>query len=187
MEIDGWVYDFESLPFWDNHNKISYVMDKLIENDNSDCACLIYSIAEVSMCNNIGFLAVLKNKKKPFLYKNVTNFYFPMQYADFSRDGRLLFVKTQIYDKERKRMNCPLLVMNVAEDCFSAIPINTPNPCYQVVEKSRDIFGIKADPYQAKHNIILQEMNQMEIKISELKWYSMSVLDDYSEWGGRKN
>ena len=44
-----------------------HVYDEYFEIPQSDTLCCIYSIAEVSMCNYLGFLAILKNKEKPLL------------------------------------------------------------------------------------------------------------------------
>lgn len=65
MDINGWNYLFESLPHWRIRERFPYVYDQLTQSPSNKYAILIYSIAEVSMCNEVGCLAVLKAESIP--------------------------------------------------------------------------------------------------------------------------
>ena len=64
MKTTDWNYDFHSLPHWDNREKLHYVCDEYYEIPQSDTLCCLYSICEAGMLDYLGFLAILKNKKR---------------------------------------------------------------------------------------------------------------------------
>lgn len=55
MTATDWKFDFESLPRWDNRERIPFVYDAFFDIPQNDALCCIYSIVEVSMCNPEGF------------------------------------------------------------------------------------------------------------------------------------
>ena len=65
MEINGWNYLFENLPHWGIRERFPYVYDQLTQSLTGEYAILIYSIAEVSMCNEVGGMAVLESREHP--------------------------------------------------------------------------------------------------------------------------
>ena len=67
MEFDGWNYCYENLPYWEVRNRFPYVYDQFTQSPLGKHAILIYSIAEISMCNEVGCLAVFESKEYPFL------------------------------------------------------------------------------------------------------------------------
>ena len=64
MKIDGWDYSFENLPHWGIRERFPYVYDQLTQSPSGEYAILIYSIAEVSMCNEVGCLAVFERREQ---------------------------------------------------------------------------------------------------------------------------
>lgn len=65
MDINGWNYLFENLPHWRIREHFPYVYDQLTQSVTGKYAILIYSIAEVTMCNEVGCLAVSKPRASP--------------------------------------------------------------------------------------------------------------------------
>ena len=179
MIIQGWEFNFESLPNWDNRERIAYITDDFFENKTSDTACMIYSIAEVGMCNYIGFLAILRNKKEPVLFLNITNFNFPKQEVCFSSDGHLIFVQSHLYNKSIKQTECPLIIIDIQRKCFSYFQTDNCNPCYQVKELNHCVFSIMADEFQKKHDKRFKKFSNKKIKINRLKWFPIEDLANF--------
>lgn len=163
MLIQGWNFDFESLPYWDNHDKIPYVTDDLFQNEISNVACIIYSIAEVRMCHSIGFLAILRNKENPELLLNITNFCFPKQEITFSSDGNIVFLQAQIYFRENHSVEYPLLLINIKNPGFSYIRTHHNPSCFRIKERDTLAFTVEADDFQ--------------VKIENLNWYELKELN----------
>ena len=119
MRTTDWQFDFASLPRWDIREKIPFVYDEFYEVPGKDMLCCIYSVAEVSMLNYQGFLAVLRNKEKPELVLNVTDISFCINFSH-SEDGKLLFLKASLYFSE-KGWRQPVLMLDMEKDRFSYI------------------------------------------------------------------
>lgn len=58
--IDNWKYDYEKLPGWIEKSSLS--RNLLYENHDFDMACLLYGIQEISMCHEVGNLAIFQIK-----------------------------------------------------------------------------------------------------------------------------
>lgn len=100
MRTTDWKFDFSALPNWSNRDSIAYVYDKFLEIPQNDVLCCIYSIAEVSMCTYLGFLAILKNKEKPSLFFNVAHGFNFLPCIDTNAKGNLIFLRPYLYDKK---------------------------------------------------------------------------------------
>ena len=100
MQTTDWSFDFASLPRWDNREKWFYTYDAFYEVPGKDMLCCIYSVAEVSMLNYEGFLAILRNKEKPELVLNPADICFCVNFSQ-SADGRFLFLQPSFYFRER--------------------------------------------------------------------------------------
>ena len=73
-ETTDWKFDFSTLPHWEDRYSMPYIYDKFLDIPQSNTLCCIYSIAEVTMCNYVGFLAIIKNKEKPSIFLNIKDF-----------------------------------------------------------------------------------------------------------------
>lgn len=125
MKIDGWDYSFENLPHWGIRERFPYVYDQLTQSPSGEYAILIYSIAEVSMCNEVGCLAVFERREHPFLILNAYQAHFPTQTPIFSANGRYVCLKSQMYLPDQNRVECPLLLLNLYERQFTALTVDT--------------------------------------------------------------
>lgn len=180
MKTTDWKFDFSILPRWENRNLIPYVYDEFLEIPQSNMLCCIYSIAEVTMCNYLGFLAILKNKEKPSLYLNITEFTFTGNISA-SSDGSLIFLQPDIYYKKTNECKRPILIIDVIRNVFSYIDTNNFNPCYSVKEIVENTFKIDADEYQRKNDKRLNTLNKKEIQTDRLKWYELIELNSLPE------
>lgn len=173
MKTTDWKYDFTSLPHWDNHSQ-PYVFDEYLEIPKTDILCCVYSIAEVTMCNYLGFLAILKNKRNPELILNITGNMHFLNQISVNAKGNLIFLQSSLYDKSSKRSERPLIIIDVEKNMFAYYKTNNYNPCYTVVELNEDTFGIKADDYQKKYDKRLKSWSRKKIKIRHLQWYAFT-------------
>ena len=173
MKTTDWKYDFTSLPYWDNHSQL-YVFDEYLEIPQTDILCCVYSISEVSMCNYLGFLAILKNKRNPELILNITDNINFLNQISVNANGNLIFLQSNLYDKSSKKSERPLIIIDVEKNRFSFFKTNNFNPCYKVIELNEDTFGIKADDYQKKYDERLEALSRKKIKIRHLQWYDFT-------------
>lgn len=174
MKTTDWKFDFSVLPRWENRNLIPYVYDEFLELPQSNMLCCIYSIAEVTMCNYLGFLAILKNKEKPSLYLNITEFTFTGNIS-VSPDGSLIFLQPDIYYEKTNECKRPRLIIDVKRNVFSY----TFNPCYivkEIIEKTID-----ANEYQRKNDKHLNALSKKKIQTDRLKWYELIELNSLPE------
>ncbi len=125
MQIDGWDYSFENLPHWGIREHFPYVYDQLTQSLTGEYAILIYSIAEVSMCNEVGCLAVLERREHPLLILNAYKAHFPPQTPVFSANGRYVCLNSQMYLPDQNRVECPLLLLDLYERQFTVLAIDT--------------------------------------------------------------
>ena len=118
MKIATWDCDFSSLPYWEDREHIPFIYDTFCEVPQSDALCCIYSIAEVSMGDYRGFLAIFKQKNAPRLYLNVTTVNFRDQMCA-NKEGNLLFLRPHIYEPEVKVVKEPVIVIDIQNDLFT--------------------------------------------------------------------
>ena len=181
MKTTDWKFDFSSLPRWDNRNSIPYVYDEFFEIPQSDTLCCIYSIAEVSMCNPLGFLAIIKGKQKPELFFNITEGICFCPNVSAGKDGNLLFLQPSIYNKDTNTISRPILIIDIARRVFSYFATDNQNPCYHVVELNNNVFRIEADASQKKNDKHLRALCRKKIRINRLKWHDLSELTSLPE------
>lgn len=186
MKTTDWKFDFSSLPHWDNRNSIPFVYDEFFDIPQNNTLCCIYSIAEVSMCNYVGFLAIIKNKEKPELFLNITEGITFCPNVSVNTDGNLIFLQPSIYDKDTNTIKRPILIINISKHVFSYIVTDNHNPCYKVVELSKNVFKIDADTYQKKVDKRLNALSRKKIRINRLKWHSLAELDSLPKISSEK-
>lgn len=179
MRTTDWNYNFSSLPRWDNRERIPYIYDKFYEIPQKDVLCCIYSIAEAGMMDYIGFLAILKEKENPSLLLNIAEGYNFCDNFSVSADGNFIFLQPSIYDKEYG-VSRPILIIDLNGNRFSYVLTGNYSTTYQVKQKSERVFVVEADVSQ-KDNERLQALHGKEIRIDELKWYSMKKIQSLPE------
>lgn len=172
MEINGWHYDYEKLPYWDVRDRIPYVFDELYENEQSDTACLIYSIAEISMCNAVGCLAVLKQKSSPELIISVTSFHFPRQNVCYSLNGKYVFLKAQVYIKAENRILSPIVIIDLFHGKFAYADIHANTTVSMFKELNSDQLLVVSPRVKKEHEDVL-------LTFSQLKWFPILELNQF--------
>ena len=175
MRITDWKFDFSSLPHWNDRDTILWIYDEFFDIPQSDTLCCIYSVAEVSMCNYLGHLAILKNKEKPELLLNVDQGMSFCDNVSVSTDGSLIFLQPDI------RYKRPVLIIDITKNIFSYVLTDNHNPCYKIVESGRNVFAIEADAYQKKNDKLLKALCRRKIRINSLRWYSLDKLESLPE------
>jgi hypothetical protein len=182
MAIENdWKYDFSSLPRWDVRDRIPFVYDKFHSLPQCDALCCIYSIAEVRMCWNQGFLAILKNKEAPKLVLNINEELTFSDNFSASKKGDVIFLLSHFYDKTTTGVGNLLLIVDIAREKFSYLKINNHNPCYKVVELNDGVFGIEADEFQRSGDEQFDAFSKTIIKLDCLDWYSFEDINKLSE------
>lgn len=179
-----WEFDFSSLPRWDNRNELWGVYDKFFEIPQSDTLCCLYSIYEATMCNYLGFLAVLRNKEEPRLVLNSTvNFCINFS---VNSEGNLIFLQPYLHNWTTNQSQCPILILDIEKNQFAFLRTANRCPGYKVVQKNKSVFVIEADEYQRKHNKALKALHGKKIRINWLRWHEMYRLDSLGDLVFRK-
>lgn len=174
-----WNYDFQSLPVWDVRDKNPYVYDLLFENTKMDLAFLIYSILEYRMLAYAGFLAILRNKDKPELLFRTAKPVFGNTAVIFSRDGKLAFVRSSMWNG-----GWPIFVFDLYTQRFACVRTVIKNPCFIVKEFEQNEFVIVADGWQVEHDDNdsgLKELDGTTIETDTLQWLPLSDFDSFCE------
>jgi len=176
MNINGWNYDFDSLPDWDVRDWVPYVTDLLFENPQRDTAFLIYSIVEYRMCAYAGKLAIFRNKKKPELFLRVEKSSFSNSEVTFSLDGRFAFVQSSVWDG-----GWPIFIFDLVAKKFSYFETVTDNICFTVREIEYSTFAIVADEWQMKDEPhgLLRKLHGTRIEMNALKWMPFADIDSF--------
>lgn len=174
-ETTDWKFDFSTLPHWEDRYSMPYIYDKFLDIPQSNTLCCIYSIAEVTMCNYVGFLAIIKNKEKPSLFLNIKDFQFCGNMSANSK-GNLIFLQPSIYDRKAHRMKRPILIIDIEKNRFAYRDTNNLNPCYTVAELKDGVFRIDADAYQTEQDTRLLALSREEIRTTRLKWRHLMEL-----------
>ncbi len=176
-----WKYEFPSLPKWDVRDRIPFVHDKFYYLPQSDILCCIYSIAEVRMGWNQGFLAILKNKENPELVLNIYNNITFSDNFSANKNGNLAFLLSHFNDKTTGGIGSLILIIDIVCEKFSYLRINNFNPCYKVIELSDGVFGIEADAVQRNTDKRLDDFSKTIIDLSCLDWFNFKEIDILSE------
>ena len=175
MRTTDWKYDFSSLPDWSRYRN-GWTFDEFYHAPQNDLLCCIYCINEVSPCNCVGLLAILKNQNDPRLVLNVTNFFFTLNFSA-SNDGKLLFLQPELYDRNANKPKCPVLLLDVERNAFAYVETENVNPCYTVVEKGDGVFRVEADASQRSDwDKRLAALCRTEIRPNDLHWHNMKKL-----------
>ena len=177
MNLKGWEYEYESLPYWKNHKEI-FCTDEIFEAPHPvDMACVIYSIAEVSMLNYLGFCAILSQKSQPVLQLSIVGMNFS-PYAFFSSDGNYLFLKAM----HRKR-SAFILILDLVKKTYAVEPFASSTLDYTINELSSDEFEILFSEAALKSNPNREYWNHKKIVLPQKRWHPWSDL----EAGGELN
>ena len=173
MELKGWNIDAEKLPCWDNRETILDCRDYLYESPTGDAACLIYSVAEVSMLKYWGFCAIYKNRQAPELALCVRYVNFA-PYARFSRDGNLVFLKATYRAGVRF-----ILILDLKKEVYATVKFMPHNMEYDIREGDSGVFYTVFDPCAIENDVCLAKLfHGTKIDPARLRWRKWSALSD---------
>ena len=170
MDISGWNYNFEHLPYWDQRKIDPYAYDALYENKQLDIAVLIYSICEIRMCYYVGFLAIFKNKQKPELIMNITGWTFKDSPIVFSADGKFAFIHFDWWSD-----GWPILIFDFINYTFSYFYANTEGLNFTINELKKNEFSVV-------HSIVglSETSSEVKIELEKLEWMHFRDIDSFS-------
>lgn len=177
MEINGWNYLFENLPHWGIRERFPYVYDQLTQSLTGEYAILIYSIAEVSMCNEVGGMAVLESQEHPRLILNAYKAHFPPQTPVFSANGRYVCLKSQMYLSDQNRVECPLLLLDLYERQFAVLAIDTHGRQVVIQNQTEKELVLHLTPCSNP-----SKSEQVLIQIAELLWHPFQEINRLERW-----
>ena len=178
VKSTDWVYDFPSLPHWDNRN-VMMVYDEFYEIPQTDTLCCIYSVVEASMMNYLGLLAILKNKEHPQLYYNLPSGINFRDRVSVSPQGDLIFLKGVCRYKNTPKQVYPVIIIDVVKGMFAYVWDDSyPVAFYDVVEIQEGVFGFVPDESQ-KDDPRLQKFVKTVIEIKKLKWLPLDKLSEF--------
>lgn len=178
MDINGWNYLFENLPYWRIRDRFPYVYDQLTQSVTGKYAILIYSIAEVSMCNEVGCLAVFESREHPALILNAYKAHFPPQTPVFSANGRHVCLKSQMYLPDQNRVECPLLLLDLYERQFTALTLDTHDHQIAIQNQTEKELVLSLAPCSNPS----ESEQQTTIQITELLWHPFQEINMLERW-----
>ena len=178
MEIKGWNYLFENLPHWRIRDRFPYVYDQLTQSPSGEYAILIYSIAEVSMCNEVGCLAVFESREHPALILNAYKAHFSPQSPVFSANGRYVCLKSQMYLSGQNRVECPLLLLDLYDRQFTALTLDTHDHQIAIQNQTEKELVLSLTPYSNPS----ESEQQISIQIAELLWHPFQEINMLERW-----
>lgn len=168
MKTTEWNYDFSSLPCWSNRESDPYIYDEYFELSKTDTLCCIYSITEATMCNYLGFLAILKGKDKPTLYLNIANGFNFCDEFFCSDNENLIFLQPSLYN-ENYGSKRPILVIDIINNRFSYLFQDNVRSSFGIVQKSDYCFEFLPNEKNCEQKKII-------VDTSELKWYNIQKI-----------
>lgn len=179
MDINGWNYLFESLPHWRIRERFPYVYDQLTQSPSNKYAILIYSIVEVSMCNEVGCLAVFESREHPLLLLNAYKAHFPPQTPVFSANGRYVCLKSQVYLSDQNRVECPLLLLDLYERQFTVLTMDTHGYQIAIQNQTEKELVLHLAPCS---NPSEESEQQESIQMAELLWHPFQEINMLERW-----
>ena len=177
MEFDGWNYCYENLPYWEVRNRFPYVYDQFTQSPLGKHAILIYSIAEISMCNEVGCLAVFESKEYPFLVLNAYIAHFPPQIPIFSEDSRYVCLKSQMYLSEQNRVICSLFLLDLYERQLAVLE-NTYSDYITIQNQTGKEINLYRNPCSDTH----EAKQQVFVHIAEVIWHPFDEINRLEYW-----
>lgn len=181
MKTTDWKFDFSVLPHWNYRNSDPLIFDEFFEIPQSDTLCCIYSIVEATMCNYVGFLAILKTKENPELFLNIAEGMNFSNNFSVNKKGNLLFLQPDLYNRDTKTRKRPILIIDTSKNIFSYFDTGNFSPSYKVVELNEDVFGIEADERQKKGDKRLRALSKKKIRLKRLKWHDLTDIHSLPE------
>lgn len=181
MRSTDWNYDFSSLPFWNNREN-NCVRDAFYEIPQTDALCCLYSITEVRMSDERGFLAVLRNKKNPELVLNIApqivdgkvdgyNFHTPFF---VSNNGQLIFLQPGMYNQKEGRGARPLLILDITRNRFAYTMASNLQIIKKITQKSDTVFTVSCFNAKESEKICTKWMKWQQLE--ELPKLHCSIL-----------
>ena len=168
-EINGWRYDFESLPLWKVRGQNPWCTYKLSEDAEHDTACLLYGIIEERMLAYFGYCAVFRNKKDPVCAAAFPGIGVWQQNPTFSKDGQFVLLSTYY---TRKGM---ILVLDLKNEKYALFELPRTTPVKEITEEAPDIFSYRFYETEAKQNPIRRIFGK-KLRIGKLKFNSWDAI-----------
>ena len=171
MNIDGWEYDYTTLPYWENRATSKSCNDYLFESPNNEHSCLIYGVIKTEMENNIGFCSIFSQKDSPRLMLNLKymNIASP---AYFSKDGNFLFLKA-LY----RQVVCFVLAIDLRREMYSIIHFTPNDFSYSINENDAGFLEFQFDD-PSEYSADFQKIYRSELPLSKMKWKKWTDLEN---------
>ena len=173
MKTTEWNYDFSSLPCWSNRETDPYIFDEYFALSKTDTLCCIYSITEATMCNYLGFLAILKGKDKPTLYLNIASRFNFCDEFFCSDNENLIFLQPSLYNVNYGSKR-PILVIDIISNRFSYLFRDNVRSTFKIVQKSDCRFKFVPNEKTDKQE-------KTTINIINLIWHDIQKLNSLPE------
>lgn len=169
-EMNGWNYDFSSLPLWTLRVRNPWCTHKLIEDNEHDNACLLYGIIEERMGDYRGYCAIFQNKSNPLCVATFPKIKVWLAQPTFSKDGR--FVLLLAYNKDGKGV---LFVLNIKNQTFALVDLPISTSVLRIIETDINCFSLQAPEVEMRNNLIRKTCKKT-IRIDKLSFESWDVL-----------
>ncbi|MBQ0101849.1 MAG: hypothetical protein KBT31_03535 [Firmicutes bacterium] len=168
-EINGWNYDFSSLPLWTLRVRNPWCTHKLIEDNEHDNACLLYGIIEERMGSYLGYCAIFQNKSNPLCVAALPKIKVWLAQPTFSKDGRFVLLLAHYQG------NGVVLILNIRNKTFALVDLPISTPVLNIIETDTNYFSFQASEVQMKDNLIRKTCKKT-IRIDKLSFESWDVL-----------
>lgn len=169
FDINGWRYDFASLPLWQERASIPWCTYKIFEDAEHDTACLLYGVVEERMLAYFGFCAVFRNKSDPVCDAAFTGIKVRQQNPAFSKDGRFLLLSA-VY-----RGKGVILVLDLKNRKYALAELPDLTPVREITEEDADIFSYRF--YEtAMEKKLIRSFFKKKIRISKLSFDSWDAI-----------
>ncbi len=176
MDLKGWEYDCDSLPFWKDRRE-----SHLFELPNADLACLRYYTVDTFARTTRDFCAILSQKRKPVLLLHILEIEISPE-ACLSRDLRYLILRAR-YRREKSF----LLLLDLAEKKFAVEHVVPIHREYSIEEREDGIFDLLIcgqDPTTLEstaENAWLQGSMRRTFSLKAKRWRDWSALSEGRE------
>lgn len=173
MNISSWEYDFPSLPHWDEHEKSPDVTDALFESPDGSFCILNYSILESEAANNLGSVAVLKNKQSPELVLCAEKLKFPIAEPFFARSSHTAALLAVVTEKSMDKDFDVTLIIDLDKKRFAFAPFYPSDErlLYPMTEEKGGLFllvpdGTKRNLTKLKHYPLAKLNSFAKVKVT---------------------
>lgn len=177
MELQGWRINIESLTGPDR-SKWEWLTDEIYESLKKDIACLVYSIAEVSMGWYAGSLAIFYNKEQPKLLINPSNIicHGYKEHVKYSKNGNYIYIRVRVYLEDENKIYIPFLIINTPDNTFSYVFLI--NGCHYTLEDGGNNTVRLNEIFRDTR---FTSRNDDIVNLKELKWHNITKLNSFNK------